>query len=173
MKKISFLFFYFTGSLLFGQWADTIRYQGNYSSHFSTLPGESMLMVYSVYSGMINGVDIPIYQWGTGDQSISVEIYKLKYPLDENQNSYPDSSVNYLGWLGGWHNESAMDSLYIDSSATHGIWDQFPGDAGACNSTPVVANSRDPLGERIWPPEGTDCIMTPGQYADIESGGND
>ncbi len=149
---------------------DTLRYNLSWGSQFNISPGESMLMVYKLYSGLITGINIPIYEWGTGDQQLTIEIYKLQYPHDSNGNIYPTDSVDLHGWLGGWHDGIHHDSLFVDSSDTYNVWNQFPNNEGACNYTDIIPNSYDPLGERLWPPF-TQFLMLPIQYPDIISGG--
>jgi len=156
---------------IIGYSQDTISYNLTWGSALIVSPGESLLMVYKLYKGQITGINIPIKEWGTGDQQLSIEIYELQYPHDSNGDIYPSDSVESHGWLGGWHDGIHFDSLFVDSSDVYNVWNQFPNDEGACTYTGIVPNSFDPLGERLWPTDGNLFIMMPFEYPDINSGG--
>ena len=91
--------------------------------------------------GIIKGVNVPIYFWGTGDQQITLSLHKLSYPYGTDGAAYSTGAVDGAGWLGGYDMSADgwMTITGTDYSAggTAGVCD--PGDA-------VIAAAQDPLG---------------------------
>ena len=66
-----------------GTFPDTVSYdnQVGWSGQFIQSPGDYMMMMYQIPAdAILKGVDIPIYEWGTGDQELTISIHKLSYP---------------------------------------------------------------------------------------------
>jgi len=129
--------------------ADTLKYSNTWDDTILQVPGEAILVVYQMPAdGYIKGVNVPIKEWGTGDQQMTFAIYELTYPygLDDNGDpiSYPQTSVNALGWIGGY-------DVMVDSGAMVFDGDVYssPGDAPVCagGANPVADYAADPLGQ--------------------------
>ncbi len=87
--------------------ADTMSYSDTWGSAFIQSPGDAMVAVFQMPAdGIIKGVNVPVNEWGTGDQELIVALYELTYPLgiDTNGDSirYPQTTIDGAGWIGGY-----------------------------------------------------------------------
>ncbi len=163
---------------------DTLAYypaSGSWSSQFIMSPGDAMLMTFKMPTdGIIKGINIPVYEWGTGDQELTVSLHKLQYPHDINGNEYSMGIVDGNGWIGGYD---------MDSTGIHISGDIYtPGGAkGVCDSNDTVyPYITDPLLASelgvgppnvppqgvVWPDSDHAVIMTPQTYPDFAISGN-
>ena len=125
---------------------DTLVYipaDGAWNGQFIQSPGDAMLVMYKMPAdGIIRGVNVPIYEWGTGDQQLTLSLHRISYPSTSDGGTYPASAVDGAGWIGGYDMDATTGFMQIEGTTysaggTAGICD--PGDA-------VVAGSQDPLG---------------------------
>jgi len=154
--------------------ADTLAYvpaDGGWNGQFIQSPGDAMLVMFKMPAdGIVKGVNVPVYEWGTGEQQMTVSLHKVSYPSTSDGATYPSSAVDGAGWVGGYDMDAA-GSMSIQGTAysaggTVGICD--PGDA-------VVAGAQDPLGDGtagtgpsgvptnglVWPDGFTSAVLTP------------
>ncbi len=129
--------------------ADTMSYSNTWRSAFIQSPGDAMLVAYQMPAdGIIKGVNIPVNEWGTGDQQLTVALYELTYPygLDASGNyiRYPLTTVDGQGWIGGYDMQPDSGAMVFDGD----IYSP-PGTAPECSSgvLPVADYSADPLGQ--------------------------
>ena len=154
--------------------ADTLSYvpaDGGWNGQFIQSPGDAMLVMYKMPAdGIIKGVNVPVYEWGTGDQQMTISVHKVSYPSTSDGASYPSSAVDGAGWIGGYDMDASghmsIQGTEYTAGGQIGICD--PGDA-------VVAGSQDPLGDGtagtgpegvptnglIWPDGFTSAVLTP------------
>jgi hypothetical protein len=75
--------------------ADTLVYQpadGTWNARFIQYPGDYMMMAYQMPAdGYVTGVNVPVYEWGTGDQELTMSIHKLAYPTGQRDCGDPGS----------------------------------------------------------------------------------
>ena len=159
--------------------ADTMSYdsQVGWGGQFIQSPGDAMLMMYQLPAdATLKGVNIPIYEWGTGDQEFSVSVHKLSYPMTaDGETAYSSDAVDGDGWIGGY--DMAEDgSVSIEGSEyTAG------GTVGICSdgANAVAEGATDPLGFEagfgppgvpvmglVWPDGVTAVTMTPETHGD-------
>jgi hypothetical protein len=94
--------------------------------------------------GIIKGVNLPIYEWGTGDQQIMVSLHSVSYPMTADGASYPISAVDGAGWIGGYDMDA--DGHMTISGTTYA----GGGTASVCQDEgAVVAGAQDPLGTEL------------------------
>ncbi|MFQ6604317.1 MAG: T9SS type A sorting domain-containing protein, partial [Fidelibacterota bacterium] len=131
--------------------------------------------------GYLKGVNVPVYEWGTGDQELTVSLHKLNYPYRADSTQYPPDVVDGNGWIGGYDmNDSGWVSI-MGNEYTPG------GTAGICNPGQSVAQlAVDPLADfdsyppdsihlngQIWPDSVTSVTLTPANHpAYVDGGGN-
>ena len=154
--------------------ADTLAYvpaDGGWNGQFIQSPGDAMLVMFKMPAdGIIKGVNVPIYEWGTGDQQMTISLHKVSYPSTSDGGAYPASAVDGAGWIGGYDMDAATGYMTVQGTTyaaggTVGVCD--PGDA-------VVAGAQDPLGTvegsgptgvptngLIWPDGFTSAVLTP------------
>ena len=64
--------------------ADTLAYvpaDGGWNGLFSQYPGDAMLVMFKMPAdGIIKGVNVPVYEWGTGEQQMTISVHKVSYP---------------------------------------------------------------------------------------------
>jgi len=166
---------------LSGGITDTLGYPASYGGQFIMSPGDAMLMVYQMpYDGVLKGVNIPIYKWGTGDQQLTISIHRLTYPNGADGTPYSLETVDRDGWIGGYD----MDTNgWVTISGTNYT---DPGTEGICKpSTQVASNAADPLLASsigygppdavsqglIWPDGFTAAILNPTNFGDFASDG--
>ncbi|MBC8322744.1 MAG: T9SS type A sorting domain-containing protein [Candidatus Marinimicrobia bacterium] len=165
--------------------SDTLAYypaDGNWSGQFIMNPGDAMLMSFKMPSdGVIKGINIPVYEWGTGDQELTVSVHKLQYPYDINDEEYPNLMVGNNGWIGGYDMDST-GTLYISGNVytpggTQGICD--PSDFLTMNITdpllvaePGVGPPDVPPQGVVWPDSDNVVLMTPQTHPDYITSGN-
>ncbi len=129
--------------------ADTMSYTDAWGSAFIQSPGDAMIVAFQMPAdGIIKGVNVPVNEWGTGDQQLTVSLYELTYPygLDANGDPirYPLTSVDGNGWIGGY-------DMMADSGAMVFDGDVYtpPGTAPECagGAANVADYAADPLGQ--------------------------
>ena len=128
--------------------ADTLAYtpaDGGWNAYFYGYQaiGDAFMTAFQMPAdGIIKGLNVPIYHWGTGEQQITFSLHKLSYPVGTDGAEYSTGSVDGSGWLGGYDMDASgwMTISGTDYSAG--------GTAGVCNpaSSPVIAAAQDPLG---------------------------
>ena len=128
--------------------ADTMEYvpaDGGWNSYFYGYQeiGDAFMMCFQMDSdGIIKGLNVPIYHWGTGDQQITFSLHKLSYPSTSDGGTYPLDIVDANGWIGGYDMNSGNGYMSI-SGTTY----SSGGTASVCNeSGSVTAGAMDPLG---------------------------
>jgi len=154
--------------------ADTLAYvpaDGGWNGQFIQSPGDAMLVMFKMPAdGIVKGVNVPVYEWGTGEQQMTISVHKVSYPSTSDGATYPSSAVDGAGWTGGYDMDAAghmsIEGTTYAVGGTVGICD--PGDA-------VVAGAQDPLGDGtagtgpsgvptnglIWPDGFTSAVLTP------------
>jgi len=165
--------------------ADTLVHASyGWNSQFIQEPGDAMLVVYQMPTdGFIMGVNVPVQEWGTGDQQLTISLHRLSYPYRANGLVYSSAIVDGNGWIGGYDMDDSTGYMYI--MGTH--YSQG-GTAGICDpNDTVAAGAQDPLGFEpvmfgptgvplmglIWPIESTSATLDTINHPDIASGGGD
>ena len=127
--------------------ADTLAYvpaDGGWNAYFYGYQaiGDAFMTVFQMPAdGIIKGVNVPIYYWGTGDQQITLSLHKLSYPVGTDGAEYSTSAVDGAGWLGGYDMDASGWMTISGSEYSAG------GTAGICDPTDaVMAGAQDPLG---------------------------
>jgi hypothetical protein len=127
--------------------ADTLAYvpaDGGWNAYFYGYQaiGDAFMTVFQMPAdGIIKGLNVPIYYWGTGDQQITLSLHKLSYPVGTDGAEYPTSAVDGAGWLGGYDMDANGWQTISGSEYSAG------GTAGVCDPTDaVMAGAQDPLG---------------------------
>jgi len=168
--------------------ADTMSYSDTWNSAFIQSPGDAMIVAFQMpVDGYIKGVNVPVNEWGTGDQQLTVALYELTYPygLDSAGNyiSYPQTTVDGQGWIGGYDMIPDSGGMVFDGNVY-----TPSGTAPVCSSgaTPVANYAADPLGQvdspsgppgipwqgLIWPDGFTaatlDPINNPGNSDEVQ-----
>ena len=141
--------------------ADTLAYvpaDGGWNGQFIQSPGDAMLVMYKMPAdGIIKGVNVPVYEWGTGDQQMTISVHKVSYPSTSDGATYPSSAVDGAGWIGGYDMDASghmsIQGTEYTAGGTVGVCD--PGDA-------VVAGAQDPLGDGTMAATGPDGVPTNG-----------
>ena len=61
--------------------ADTMAYvpaDGGWNGQFIQSPGDAMLVMFKMPAdGIVKGVNVPVYEWGTGEQQMTVSLDKV------------------------------------------------------------------------------------------------
>ena len=153
--------------------ADTLAYvpaDGGWNGQFIQYPGDAMLVMYQMPAdGIIKGVNVPVYEWGTGDQQMTVSLHAVSYPMTADGTAYPTSAVDGAGWIGGYDMD-ATGAMTV-SGTTYSVG----GTASVCQDEgAVVAGAMDPLGTEdgtgpagvpakglIWPDGFSAAVLTP------------
>ena len=154
--------------------ADTLAYvpaTGSFIGQFIQSPGDAMLVMFKMPAdGIVKGVNVPVYEWGTGEQAMTVSLHKVSYPSTSDGATYPSSAVDGAGWIGGYDMDAAGHMSIQGTTYSAG------GTVGICNeASAVVAGSQDPLGDGtagsgpsgvptnglVWPDGFTSAILTP------------
>ena len=84
--------------------ADTLAYvpaDGGWNAYFYGYQaiGDAFMTVFQMPAdGIIKGINVPIYYWGTGDQQITLSLHKLSYPVGTDGAEYSTSAVDGAGW---------------------------------------------------------------------------
>jgi len=123
--------------------SDTLSYSNYWGGQFIMSPGDAMMIVYQMPAdGIIKGVNVPVYEWGTGDQELTVSLHAVSYPFREDSTLYPSDIVDGAGWIGGYDMDDSTGWMSI-SGTTYSPG----GTVGICDSNDVVATgAQDPLG---------------------------
>ena len=153
--------------------ADTLQYvpaDGGWNGQFIQSPGDAMLVMYQMPAdGIIKGVNVPVYEWGTGDQQMTISVHAVSYPMTSDGTAYPTSAVDGAGWIGGYDMD-ATGAMTV-SGTTYSVG----GTASVCQDEgAVVAGAMDPLGTEdgtgpagvpakglIWPDGFSAAVLTP------------
>jgi len=129
--------------------ADTMAYtpaDGGWNAYFygyQNISDAFMTVFKMPADGILKGVNVPVYHWGTGEQQITLSLHKLSYPFGADDAQYPSAAVNSAGWLGGYDMDESTGWVTIDGTDyTAG------GTVGICNpaGSAVIAGAQDPLG---------------------------
>jgi len=162
--------------------ADTLSLDegASWSGQFIQSPGDGMLVAYQMPAdGILRGVNIPVYEWGSGDQELMISVHKLSYPINSEGSSYSGSIVDGDGWIGGY--DMAADGS-VSMTGTNYTPDSTD---GICEPLVSVATgARDPLGDvegfgpigvptkgLLWPDGATAVTMTPATHGDYAADG--
>jgi len=127
---------------------DTLAYvpaDGGWNAYFYGYQaiGDAFMTCFQMPAdGILKGVNVPIYFWGSGDQQITISLHKLSYPYGTDGAMYSTANVDGGGWLGGYDMDATTGWMTSSGSEyTAG------GTAGVCNeATAVIAAAQDPLG---------------------------
>ncbi len=123
---------------------DTLAYYppGGWRGQSYLSPGEAMFTTFKMPSdGTIKGINVPVYEWGTGDQQVTITLYKMSYPYATDGRMYPSSLVDSAGWIGGYDMDNTTGYMSIGGTT------YSPGGTqGICDTSNVVAGAQDPLG---------------------------
>ena len=153
--------------------ADTLQYvpaDGGWNGQFIQSPGDGMLVMYQMPAdGIIKGVNLPVYEWGTGDQQMMISLHAVTYPTTSDGATYPMSAVDGAGWIGGYDMDANGHMTISGTDYTVGGTASVCQDEGA-----VVAGATDPLGSElntgpagvpqqglIWPNGFSAAVLTP------------
>ena len=87
---------------------DTLGFNAGWGGQFIQSPGDAMLMMYQMPAdATIKGINVPVYEWGTGEQQMTVSVHKM---LDDascaSQLTFLKKSKNltrgsHCGWRNG------------------------------------------------------------------------
>jgi hypothetical protein len=167
---------------------DTLVYtptDGDWNAQFTMRPGDALLMVYLMPAdGYITGVNVPVYEWGTGDQELTVSLHRLAYPNGADGTPYDPGVVDQAGWLGGYDLVDSTGAVFLTGAeyTPGGTPSVCPGESDV-----VADQARDPLlveepGEGpltvppqglLWPDTTAAAVLTTSTHPDIVSGGGD
>ena len=158
---------------------DTMAYYPPYGfdGRNDLFPGEAMFTAFQMPADLtVKGINIPIYEWGSGNQQLTISIHKISYPYTTDDMIYPQSVVDENGWIGGYDMDDSTGFLSIvGATYTPG------GTLSICDTAGVVVNgAQDPLGTNpaanspggtptlglIWPDSFTAATMDPINYPD-------
>jgi hypothetical protein len=140
--------------------ADTLAYtpaDGGWNAYFYGYQniGDAFMTAFQMPAdGIIKGLNVPVYHWGTGEQQITLSLHKLSYPFGADDAQYPSAAVNSAGWLGGYDMDESTGWVTIDGTDyTAG------GTVGICNpaGSAVIAGAQDPLGTTDGTGPGGSC----------------
>jgi len=150
--------------------ADTLVWPLDYGSQFIMSPGDAMITVFQMPAdGILKGVNVPVAEWGTGDQQLTVSLHEMSYPYGADGTMYPMSTVDGDGWIGGYDmNDSGWVTIEGENYTPGGT-------EGICNPNDVVvANACDPFEDTgyfpptplipnglIWPDGFTAATLDP------------
>ncbi len=121
---------------------DTLGYDAGWGGQFIQSPGDAMLMMYQMPAdATIKGVNVPVYEWGTGLQQMTVSVHKLSYPSTTDGGTYSSAAVDGDGWIGGY--DMAEDGSVSISGDTY----TAGGTASICQdgANSVADGAQDPL----------------------------
>ena len=122
---------------------DTLGYAAGWAGQFIQSPGDAMLMMFQMPADAeLNGINVPIYEWGTGEQQITVSLHKLSYPGTTDGGTYSSAIVDGDGWIGGYDMDDSTGSVSISGTTyTPG------GTSSICQdgANAVADGSQDPL----------------------------
>jgi len=164
--------------------ADTLSHAPDgWNSQFIQDPGDAMLVVYQMPTdGIIKGVNVPVNEWGTGDQQLTVSLHRVSYPFRVDDSQYPVDVVDGAGWIGGYDMDDSTGYMHI-----MGTYYSAGGTAGICDtSDTVVEGAHDPLGFEpgsfvpgvpqmglVWPTDFIVPTLDSTNNPSIASGGGD
>lgn len=133
---------------------DTLYYDLSYSAQFIQSPGDAMMMIYQMPAdGYITGVNIPVYEWGTGDQQLTVSLHRVTYPYRSDSTQYPPTVVDGNGWIGGYDMDASGWLSIAGTNYTP------PGTQGICDPGDYVADgAQDPLGDSLGTGQGVSLM---------------
>ncbi len=165
---------------------DTLQYlpPSGWGGQFIQSPGDAMITAFKMPAdATIKAVNVPIYEWGAGDQQMTISLHKLSYPLTADGTAYPSSAVDGAGWVGGYDMDATTGYMSImGTTYTPG------GTQGVCDTSDAVnAGAQDPLGTEhapaappgtptmglLWPVGFTAATMDPTNHPDYAVGEND
>ncbi|NOZ03664.1 MAG: hypothetical protein GXO92_03530 [FCB group bacterium] len=160
--------------------ADTLAYDLSWGSYFYMTPGDVMVTAFQMPAdGILKGVNVRVYRWGTGDQ-LTVSLHKLSYPYNADGSIYDQDAVDADGWLGGYDPDGS-GGLSIEGTTY-----TAPGFSGECGKGTVIDGAQDPLGTAtgtgppgtpamglIWPDGFTAATLDPTNNPGIDNGGGD
>jgi len=154
-----------------------------WNSKFIQDPGDAMLVVYQMpTAGIIKGVNVPVQEWGTGDQQLIISLHRVSYPYRIDSLIYSSTIVDGNGWIGGYDMDSTGRMSIMGTNYSPG------GTVGICDTNDTVATgAQDPMGIEltplgpqgvplmglVWPTDSTAATMNPANHPDIYSGGDD
>ncbi|MFQ6676975.1 MAG: hypothetical protein ACE5D0_01530, partial [Fidelibacterota bacterium] len=165
---------------------DTMAYRppGGFDGRNDLFPDEAMFTAFQMPAdGTLKGVNIPVYEWGAGQQKLTVSLHKISYPYNADGTMYPLSAVDSTGWIGGYDMDATSGNMFIEGSTY-----TLGGTPGVCDTSDVVVpGALDPLGLEVatsgppgtplmgllWPYSLTPAIMEPSTHPDFINGGND
>ncbi len=165
--------------------ADTLNYGLGWGGQFIMSPGDAMMTVFQMPAdGYLKGVNVPVFEWGTGDQQLTISLHELSYPVGaDGATEYPADVVDGAGWIGGYDMDATTGAVSISGTTyTPG------GTASICTdgANAVADNARDPLGDvdgfgpagiptkgLLWPDGFTAATLDPSTTTDISNGGGD
>ncbi len=163
---------------------DTLAYHppGGWSGQFIMSPGDAMMMTFAIPAGgIIKGINIPIYEWGSGDQELTVSLHKLQYPNDINDDEYDQTVVDGDGWIGGYDMDITgtmnISGNVYSPGGTQGICDTND-ILGPDITDPLLASEPGfgpptvPPQGVVWPDSDNVVIMTPQTHPDYFTSGN-
>ena len=156
---------------------DTLKYypeDGYWNSYFIGYQnlGDALMTAFQMPAdGTIKGLNVPIANWGTGDQEVTISLHKLSYPVGTDGQNYSTDYVDGNGWLGGYDMDANGHMSIEGTDYTAG------GTSAVCNdqSDTVIPSAQDPLGTTdataypigvptkglIWPQHYTAAVLTP------------
>jgi hypothetical protein len=136
---------------------DTLVYEpvsGSFGGQFIQSPGDAMMMLYQMPAdGYITGVNVPVYEWGTGDQQLTVSLHRVTYPYRTDGTMYPSVVVDGNGWIGGYDMDASGWMSIAGTTYSPG------GTQGICDPGDYVANgAQDPLGDSLGVGQGVSLM---------------
>jgi hypothetical protein len=165
--------------------SDTLVYtpiDGIWNAQFIQWPGDAMMMMYQMPAdGYIQGVNVPVYEWGTGDQQLTISLHAVTYPYRADGSVYPPVVVDQNGWIGGYDMDPTTGWVSIAGT------DYTPGGTpSVCIPGYTVAEgAQDPLGSSpgigsavslmglVWPDSTVAATLDPANNPDVVNGGGD
>lgn len=166
--------------------ADTMAYvpaDGGWNGQFIQSPGDAMWTVFTMPAdGTLKGVNVPIYEWGTGDQQMMVSLHKMQFPNGADGTPYSTSQVDGAGWIGGYDMDAngwvAIEGTTYTPAGTAGICEPTVS-VGANAADPLLASEPGsgpagyPVAGLIWPDGFTAATLDPTNNPDVVNGGGD
>tara|TARA_Y100000590_G_C15620194_1_gene977273 strand:- start:92 stop:1282 length:1191 start_codon:yes stop_codon:yes gene_type:complete len=162
-------------------YTDTLLYDLNWIESDLMNPGDVMVTAFQMEaSGILKGVNVPVYDWGDTEGELTVSIHNLSYPYGSDGVMYDQSLVNSSGWLAGY-DDDGTGAINLEGE----IWNS---DAGTCGGGTMIGNATDPLGSEyaedggpagvpsmglVWPDGFTAYTLNPTNNPGIVGGGGD
>ena len=141
---------------------DTLFYCPGSFGQFIFDPGEYLMLMYKMPGdGIITGINIPVFAWGTGDQLLEVSLWKVTYPYGSDGELYETNYVDVDGWVGYYWDGVDTLTPYFVIDGYSDYWGDDSIELGPCAMTEPVPYAQDLVLGKIWPPNDVYAILDP------------